>query len=67
MARKKLIKLDAAVFQMQPGDPVKAGEVLGQSGGEAVLALSAGLIEAVSFDPDDHSLLVLICEENNDQ
>lgn len=44
MTRKRLVKLDADVFQKQPGDPVRAGEVLGQSGGEDVLALSAGEI-----------------------
>lgn len=56
------LKVDASVFHKQDGDQVKKGEVLGNYAGQAVKAPFDGVVEGVSFDSDNHALVVVLQE-----
>lgn len=54
------IKVDASVFEKTSGDRVKKGEILGNFAGNAIEAPFDGIIEGVSFDSEDHALIVVL-------
>lgn len=56
------IKVDASVFGKRIGDPVEKGEILGNFAGDDIEAPFNGIIEHVSFDSDDHALVVVLVE-----
>ena len=57
------IKVDASVFEKKSGERVKKGEILGNFAGDAVEAPFDGIIEGVSFDAEDHALVVVLTKQ----
>jgi hypothetical protein len=61
--KKTVIRVDASVFEKKSGDRVEKGEILGHFTGSAVKVPFDGIIEGISFEPDDHTLIVVVKEE----
>ena len=60
---KVVIKADASVFGKRIGDSVKKGEILGNFAGDDVKAPFNGRVENVSFDSEEHALIVVLVEK----
>jgi hypothetical protein len=56
------LKVDASMFKKHAGDRVKKGEILGNFADSEVESPFDGIIEGVSFDSDDHALILMIVE-----
>ena len=50
------------MFEKRIGDPVEKGEILGNFAEGDIEAPFNGIIEHVSFDSDDHALVVVLVE-----
>ena len=59
---KVALKVDASVFGKRIGDPVKKGEILGDFAGNDIKAPFNAIVENVSFDSEDHALVVVLVE-----
>ena len=59
-ANRIALKVDASMFEKRAGDRVKKGEILGNFAGSEVESPLDGIIEGVSFDSDDHALILVI-------
>ena len=57
------IRVDASVFEKKVKDHVAKGEVLGYYNGEPVNSPCNARVESVSFDSDDHALVVILVED----
>ena len=61
--KKTAIRIDASVFEKKNGDSVQKGEILGNFAGNDIEAPFDGIIEGVSFDPEDHALIVVLKQQ----
>jgi len=58
--KRVAVKVDASAFGKKAGDPVQKGEVLGRFANDDVKAPFNGIVEGVSFDANDHALIVML-------
>ena len=54
------LKVEGSMFEKQAGDRVKKGEILGNFADSEVESPFDGIIEGVSFDSDDHALILVL-------
>jgi len=54
------LKVEGSMFEKQAGDRVKKGEILGNFADSEVESPFDGIIEGVSFDSDDHALILVM-------
>ncbi len=59
-ANRIALKVDASMFEKHAGDRVKKGEILGNFADSEVESPFDGIIEGVSFDSDDHALILVM-------
>ena len=62
-ANRIALKVDASMLEKKPGDQVKNGEILGEFTDSEVESPFDGIIEGVSFDSDDHALILLLIKK----
>lgn len=59
-ANRIALKVDASMFEKHAGDRVKKGETLGIFADSKIESPFDGIIEGVSFDSDDHALILVM-------
>jgi hypothetical protein len=57
---RTIIKVEASAFNKTNGDRVEKGELLGYFDGNPVEAPFNATVEGVSFDSEDHALMVVL-------
>lgn len=61
-ANRIALKVEGSMFEKQAGDRIKKGELLGRFADSEVESPFDGIIEGVSFDSDDHALILVMVE-----
>lgn len=59
-SNKYVLRIEASAFSKKEGDPVAKGERLGYFNGRPVQAPCNATIEGVSFNAEEHELIVVL-------
>ncbi|QGG48946.1 hypothetical protein [Heliorestis convoluta] len=62
--KRTLLLVEGSAFEKKEGDSVYAGELLGYSGARSIKAPYHGVIEAIAFHHEAHTVAIYIKSRN---